>query len=200
MIADAISIPGNDLIPLLGTAALLAVVFFSAGLLIGLLIRSAPAQLVAGILLKSMNAFRRGDMISAGGVTGTVVSLRWLSTTMVLPNNSTLLVPNSDLIGSRIVNHTAKETRRFDIRVGISHSCDLEAAADIIKEAVSMDPRTLKEPPVRIAITESDSEGLALITQAWALAKEYRQVRSDITQSIHRLLAAEGIRMHASSG
>ena len=200
MIADSISMPGGDLIAVLGTAALLAAACFSAGLLVGLLLRSAPAQLVAGILLNRTKPFHRGDMISVGGVTGTVVSIRWHSTEMVLPNNSTLLVPNSDLMGSRIVNHTAKGIRRFDIRVGIAHSCDLEAAADIIKEAVSRDPRTLKEPPLCIAIAESDSEGLALITQAWAPAREYRQIRSDTTRSIHRLLAAEGIHMHGSSG
>ena len=198
MIADSISISGNELTALLGTAALLAAVCFSAGLIVGLLLRAAPAQLAAGFLLKSMKPFRRGDMISVGSETGTVASIRWHSTEIVLPNNATLFVPNSELLGSRIVNHTAKETRRFDIRVGIAHSCDLEAAADIIKEALSSDPRTLKEPPPCVAIAESDLKGLALISQAWAPATEYRQVRSDTTQSIHRLLAAEGIRMHGA--
>jgi len=191
-------IPGRDLAAVLGTGAILAVGCFAAGLLVGLLFRYAPGQLIAGALLKFTRAFRRGDTISAGGATGTVASIRWFSTQLVLPDNTTLLVPNIDLMSSTVINHTANGIRRIDIFFGIAHGSDLEAAADIIKEVMAKDPRILQQPSAGIAITESDAGGVVLIAQPWVSVREYSQVCSDTTLSIHRLFASEGIRRHGN--
>jgi small conductance mechanosensitive channel len=101
-------------------------------------------------------------------------------------------------MGSTIVNHTAQSNRRMDMRFNIAHGGDLEAAADIIKEVLSKDPRVLPTPSTRITIAESKAGCLALVAQPWVSVGNYQQVRSETAAAIRRLLASEGIRLQVT--
>ncbi|BBO70397.1 hypothetical protein DSCA_43270 [Desulfosarcina alkanivorans] len=193
---ELFSSAGNELIAVLGTSVILAMIIFAAGLLVGSLLRSGPGRLVAGIMLKAARPFRLGDIISGGGVTGTVSSISWFNTVLVMPDNATLLVPNVNLMEGTIVNHTAKGTRRIDIMFGIEHGGDIDAAMDIIEEVLSKDPRVLDIPPPRVAVTEYCTCGVVLVAQPWVSAGDCWQVRSETTASIHKLFDAEGVHMH----
>ena len=184
MSVDILSLAGEELMLLLGICAVLAAAGFAAGLFVGLLLRSPRGHVLAGIILKAARPFRRGDQVSVDGSTGTVMTFGWLHTRLALPDNSVLLVANIDLMGSTIVNHTAQSNRRMDMRFNIAHGGDLEAAADIIKEVLSKDPRVLPKPPTRITIAESRSGCLALVAQPWVSIGNYQQVRSETAAAI----------------
>jgi small conductance mechanosensitive channel len=198
MTIEYFSPAGDDLIALLGTSAILAMVIFAAGLLAGLLLRSGPGRLAAGIMLKAVKPFRPGDIISGGGVTGTVASIRLFNTVLVLPDNATLLVPNVTLMESTIVNHSAKGTRRIDLMFGIEYGGDIDAAMDIIEEVLSKDPRVLAAPSPHVAVAEYCTCGVVLVAQPWVSASDCWQVRSETTASVHKLFDAEGVHMHCT--
>jgi small conductance mechanosensitive channel len=198
MPVSLLNLADEKLMTLLGICAVLAVGGFAAGLLAGLLLRFPRGHVLAGIILKATRPFRRGDQVSVDGNTGIVMSFGWLHTRLALPDNSVLFVSSIDLMGSTIVNHTARSNRRMDMRFTIAHGSDLEAAADIIKEVLSKDPRVLPTPPPRIAIAESGAGGLALVAQPWVPVGNYQQVRSETAAAIRRLLASEGIRLQVT--
>ena len=158
---------------LFGISVMIAAAIFAAGLLVGILFRTGSCRFVAGLMLKAVKTFQLGDTISGSGVTGTVASIRWFNTQLVMPDHTTVIVPNISLMGSTIVNHTANGTRRIDIRFGVANGGDIEAAIDIIEEVLLRAPRVLAELSCRIAITGYFADGVILDAQLWVSVADY---------------------------
>ena len=184
-----------ELVTLLGVGIMLAIVIFAAGLFFGLTLKTGLGHLVAGLILKIVKPFQLGDTISLAGSSGTVESVRWFSTVLVMPDNATINVPNIKLMESTIVNQTAKGTRKIEIMFGIEYGQDIDAAQDIIEEVLSKDPRIHADPCPRVAVSKYFSCGVVLVAQAWVSTSGYRQARSEITASVQNLLIAEDVHM-----
>ncbi len=61
------------------------------------------ANLLGGISLQLDNTYRMGDWIEMdGGVTGEVVGIRWRYTALATVNNVTIIIPNAQLMNSRV--------------------------------------------------------------------------------------------------
>ena len=196
MITDFFSATLDNLMALFGISVMIAAAIFAAGLLVGILFRTGTCRFVAGLMLKAVKPFQLGDTISGSGMTGTVASIRWFNTQLVMPDQTTILVPNIDLMGITIVNHTANGTRRIDIRFGVANGGDIEAAIDIIEELLLKDPRVLADPSCRIAITGYCADGVILDVQLWVSVEDYWKARSETMVCVRNMFEAEGIRIN----
>ncbi len=200
MITDFFSATLDNLMALFGISVLIAAAIFAAGLLVGILFRTGTCRFVAGLMLKAVKPFQLGDTISGSGVTGTVASIRWFNTQLVMPDQTTILVPNISLMGNTIVNHTANGTRRIEIRFGVANGGDIEAAIDIIEEVLLKDPRVLAESSCRIAITGYCASGVILNAQLWVSVEDYWKARSETMVCVRSMFEAEGIRINRRLG
>ncbi len=63
-----------------------------------------------------------GDYIEAGGVSGTVQAITVFSTTLVTPDQRTITVPNSGIMGGPITNFSTSPSRRLDMVIGVNYS------------------------------------------------------------------------------
>src|SRR5437762_30535 len=86
-------------------AALTAIIGFAAQATLG--------NLLGGISLQLDNTCRIGDWIEIDGVTGEVVSIRWRYTALATVNNVTIIIPNAELMKSRVT----LLGRRGDLRI-----------------------------------------------------------------------------------
>lgn len=70
---------------------------------IGFAMQATLANLLGGISLQLDNTYRLGDWIEMdGGVTGEVVGIRWRYTALATVNNVTIIIPNAQLMNSRV--------------------------------------------------------------------------------------------------
>lgn len=90
----------------LSSTALIAIVGFAAQATLG--------NLMGGISLQLDNTCRIGDWIEVEGLTGEVVSIRWRYTAIATVNNVTIVIPNAELMKSKVT----LLGRRGDERVG----------------------------------------------------------------------------------
>jgi small-conductance mechanosensitive channel len=90
----------------LSSTALIAIVGFAAQATLG--------NLMGGISLQLDNTCRIGDWIDVEGLTGEVVSIRWRYTAIATVNNVTIVIPNAELMKSKVT----LLGRRGDERVG----------------------------------------------------------------------------------
>ena len=93
-------IPGSDSAAFKGVSVMLGVLFSLGS-------SSVIANVIAGYTMTYRRAFRRGDRIQVGDVTGDVVESRVLVTTLRTPKNELVVVPNSEILGRSIVNYSA---------------------------------------------------------------------------------------------
>jgi small-conductance mechanosensitive channel len=97
-------------IPGAGTDAFKGVSLF-VGVLLSLGSTSAIANLIAGYMMTFRRAFHHGDRIQVGDVTGEVTERRLQVTHLRTPKNEEVIIPNSTLLNSHVVNLSSLAAR-----------------------------------------------------------------------------------------
>ncbi len=97
-------------------------------------------------MLLIFRPFKVGDYVDAGGTAGSVIEIGVFSTTLHLPDNVRIVVPNSGVYGQIIKNFSANENRRNDLVIGISYTDNIGKAIEVIKSCLDGDDRVLKDP------------------------------------------------------
>src|SRR5919108_5350864 len=97
----------------------LVAILGAAGLAIGLALQGLLSNFAAGVLLIVFRPFRVGDLVEAGGTTGTVQEIQILTTVLHTADNLRVVVPNDLITKGKITNYSAYGTRRVDITVGV---------------------------------------------------------------------------------
>jgi small conductance mechanosensitive channel len=174
------------------TASFIAVVG-AAGLAIGLALQGSLANFAAGVLMIIFKPFKADDFIEGAGVAGTVEKIQIFTTQLKTPDNKTIIVPNSKLMGDNITNYTMKGTRRVDFVFGIGYEDDIDKARQVIDRIINEDERVLKEPAPMVAVSELADSSVNFTTRAWTTAGDYWSFYFDTTEKVKKQFDAEGI-------
>jgi small conductance mechanosensitive channel len=165
----------------------------AAGLAVGLALQGSLANFAAGFLMILFRPFKVGDFIEGGGVAGTVEQIHIFTTTIITPDNKTVIVPNAKLTGDNIVNWTVKGTRRVDMVFGIGYGDDIDKAKEVMAEVLSKESRILKDPAPTIAVSELADSSVNFVVRPWVKADDYWSVYFAITENVKKALDAAGI-------
>ena len=99
-----------------------------AGFAVGFAMQNTLSNFAAGGMILGNQPFDIGDEIEVAGVFGIVKRMTLVSTTILTPDNQTLIIPNSTVWGGVIRNRTAQPTRRVDLVFSIDYGDDIEKA------------------------------------------------------------------------
>lgn len=178
---------------LIGTTAFLALIpgmekisnsiLASAGILamaVGLASQEALSNIIGGMFIVFSRPFRVGDIIQVDDVVnGTVAEITLRHTIIRSLENRMILIPNSKINSSTIVNSTIGDQRTCSfIEVGVAYDVDLDKAMTVMREEIMkhpllIDQRTEEEkkngiPQVMIRITNLGDSAITLKAWAWA--------------------------------
>ena len=165
----------------------------AAGLAVGLALQGSLANFAAGFLMIIFRPIRVGDYIEGAGVAGTVEEVGIFTTTLVSPDNKTVIIPNAGLTGGNIVNWTLKGTRRVDLIIGIGYGDDIDKAKQLMKDILAQDDRILKEPAPLVAVVELGDSSVNFVVRPWVKASDYWGVHMETIEKIKKAFDAEGI-------
>ena len=174
------------------TTSLVAIVG-AAGLAVGLSLQSSLSSFAAGVMIIGFRPFKVGDFIEAGGTSGVVEGIQIFSTRLRTGDNKTVIVPNASIIGSNIINYSARDTRRVDMVFGIGYNDDLQKARQILQEILDADDRVLDDPAPVIAVGELADSSVNLIVRPWTSTDDYWQVYWDLNEKVKQRFDEEGI-------
>lgn len=174
------------------TASVIAVLG-AAGLAIGLALQGSLSNLAAGVLLVAFRPFRAGEYVDLGGVAGTVEQVQIFSTTLLTPDNKTIVVPNGKVIGGDIINYTRQTERRVDIIVGVAYNADIDVVKKILGDVIAADGRILHHKGATVRLGEMAASSLNFTTRAWTSTADYWEVYFDLMENFKRQLDAHGI-------
>lgn len=94
-----------------GTKALEGVSVF-VGLMISLGSSSAIANIIAGVMISYMRAFKKGDYVKIGESMGKVTEKGLIVTKMITYKNEEITIPNTQILSSQVTNYTTKARSR----------------------------------------------------------------------------------------
>jgi small-conductance mechanosensitive channel len=155
---------------ILGATALLGTILGAAGIIglaIGFAVKDTVENFIASIMLSIRQPFRPNDLIEIGGDTGKVIRLTSRATILLSPEGNHIRIPNAAVFGSRIVNYSRNDERRFEFDLSIDAAADLGAARQLCQDTVQTLPFVLGEPSALVWIETIDDAGVVLRSTGW---------------------------------
>lgn len=136
-------------IPGSGTTAFQGITIF-LGIILSFGSSSVVSNLLAGLFVIYRRSVNVGDMILVDGQVGAVESITVLETLLRSVKNELISIPNSQLLGSKVINYTRQgETAGILVHtsVGIGYEEPQSKVEAMLLEAVGRTPGLKTEPP-----------------------------------------------------
>jgi small conductance mechanosensitive channel len=165
----------------------------AAGFVVAFALQDSLSNFANGLMILFFKPFDVGDVVDAGGVSGTVQSVSLVSTTIKTFDNKLMVVPNNKVWGDVITNATGVTERRVDMEFGIGYDDDIDRAQAILEEIVGAHPNVLQEPAPTIRMNTLGDSSVNFIVRPWAKTADYWGVFWDITREVKKRFDAEDI-------
>lgn len=174
------------------TAGIVAA-FSSVMLAIALGMQNALSSLTNGILLIFTKPFQAGDYVDIGGTAGTVKEIKLFSVKIVTPDNLTVVIPNSTVLGSVITNYSRMSLRRLDVVVPVSYNADVGKVKALVTEFIQGDARIASLPTPFFRLTEYGASSLNFTLRVWTDPGVFWDVKFDLLEGILKVFQENGI-------
>lgn len=158
----------------------------SMGVGLGLALQGGMANLAGGVLILLLKPFKLGDYLieNSSKLEGTVKKIDMFYTTLLTIDNQTVIIPNSQLTNQTIVNVTAQDKRKLDLRVSISYDDDIRKAKEIVEKLLLEDENVLTDQGYDVFVHELAESGIVIGCRAWTKTDQYWQVRWRMFENI----------------
>jgi potassium-dependent mechanosensitive channel len=122
------------------------------GVGIGFGLQNIFNNFVSGIILLFERPVQAGDIVEVGGVGGEVTHIGMRASTIRTGLGAEVIVPNSSLISSQVINWTRSDNkRRVDLEVRVAYGSDLAMVLGLLQDAAAAHPKILSKPePVAV--------------------------------------------------
>lgn len=156
----------------------------AAGLAIGLSLQGSLSNFASGVLIIIFKPFKLGDYVEAGGQTGVVTEIKIFSIQLLTTDNKEILIPNSSVMNGSITNYTSKETRRVDLKIGVSYDAYLPDVRKLLEDIINNEELVLKNAENQVAVSELGESSVNLVVRAWVKTEDYWTVYFKLTETI----------------
>jgi small-conductance mechanosensitive channel len=143
------------------------------GVGIGFGLQNITNNFVSGIVILIERPVKVGDRIevnttSGEKVNGDVINISARATTIVTNDNIAIIVPNSNLITSAVINWSYNDRRvRFNFVVPVHYDEDPEVVKKILLEVASENEGVLKNPVSDVLLDEFADSSINYILRVW---------------------------------
>lgn len=166
-----------------------------AALAVSLALQNLLSNVTGGLLLLSTKPFTVGDFVEAGGVMGTVSETGVFYTKLNSPDNKVIQIPNSELSQGKIINYSAQETRRLDLKISASYDAPVEQVKSCILRLLGEHPQTLATPEPMVRVNNFGESAIEYAVRVWCANADYWDVYFDVLEGIKAAFDREGIEM-----
>jgi MscS family membrane protein len=166
------------------------------GIAVGFAAKDTLGNMIAGFTILADRPFRPGDRIKlATGEIGDVLEIGTRSTRLKLVDSNLLVVPNTELVNSRVMNFNFPNVfTRGQLDVGVAYGSDIERAKTLVREVIVGQPEVAREPPPFVMLAGFGDS--ALLITAWYHVTDFTTlmtVNDRVRVQTYERLRKEGI-------
>jgi len=176
----------------INTSSLVALLA-SAGLAIGMALSGTLQNFAGGVMIMLFRPFKVGDFIAAQGYEGRVNGIQIFNTTILTPDNKTVILPNGALSTGPVTNYNKETDRRVDWVFSISYGDDYDKAKAVLQRLCDADPRILKEPQVIIELLKMSDSSVDITVRARVKPEDYWAVFFRMNELVYKTFPQEGL-------
>lgn len=178
MAMDVIGIKATSFIAIIG----------AAGLAIGMALQGTLQNFASGVIILLLKPFRVGDYIESGQYKGYVKDIRIFNTIIRPFNGRIIIVPNSQLATSTIINHTDEPKIRLEVVASVAYGTDLTRAKEVLMNVIKNDELILQDPPPSVCVSNLGDSSVDFSMWMWVTVEDYWTVWKRIRENIYNAL------------
>jgi potassium efflux system protein len=162
---------------------------------IGFGLQNIVNNFVSGLILLIERPVKIGDWVVIGDIEGTVKQINVRSTLIETFNHADVIIPNSDLLQTALVNWTHRNRLgRVDIAVGVSYSSNVEKVEQALLACAEEHARILRWPAPQVLFMDFGASSLDFQLRVHIADIEERlAVSSDVRKAVIRVFRAQNI-------
>ena len=166
----------------------LAIVFGALSVGIGFGLQNIVNNFVSGIIILFERPIKEGDWVVINGQEGIVRHIRIRATELETFDNSSVLIPNADILSGNVMNWThGNMNGRIDVRVSVAYGTDLERARDILLAQAKQDPRILENPKPYVWVLCFADSGIDMeLRCVTGQVMSKGSIKSDLMMAVYR--------------
>lgn len=165
----------------------------AAGVTAGLALKDSLSNFASGVIIMFHKPFKVGDFLEIDALTGTVKQIDLMYTTLLTVDNKAILLPNSVVTASKIINYTAEPIRRLDLEFSVSYGTDLALARQVLSETVEQSPFALQEPAPVFGVSGHHDSAVSITAMVWCDAGNFLSLKFDLLERVKNAFDARGI-------
>jgi potassium efflux system protein len=150
---------------------------------------------VSGLIVLAERPIRIGDVVTVGGVSGTVSRIHARATVVIDFDNKEVIIPNKAFITERVVNWTlSNQTTRLLIKVGVAYGSDIALVQRMMLDAVRGNRDVLQDPAPSVYFVTFGDSTLDFEIRAFVDSLDKRlRVQHEINVEVARVLRENGV-------
>lgn len=171
----------------------LVVSLSTIALAVGLALKDSFSNLANGILIIVNKPFRRGDYVSINGVEGKVHNIKLLTVELITFGNVKIVLPNSAVLNSNVINYSALAIRRLDMEFSVAYGSDMDKVESCLRKVAENHPQILKSMKINIYMKSHDSSAITYSLKVWTNNGDYFSVSHSLPRMVYDSFKENGI-------
>ncbi|MBS1935676.1 MAG: mechanosensitive ion channel family protein, partial [Bacteroidetes bacterium] len=170
-----------------------AALIVGAGVAIGSALNGTLGNFAGGVMLLIFKPFKIGDIIEAQGSAGTVIEQSVFNTTLLTPDNKTVILPNGPLSTGVITNFNTHGNLRVDLTMAIAPDMSIDKARAVATEAMLKHSKVLTTPKPEVSVMKVADGMITLAIRPYTTQADYWDVYFGVQELVKNAFDANGI-------
>jgi small-conductance mechanosensitive channel len=166
------------------------------GIGIGFGLQNITNNFISGIIILFERPVKVGDRIEVDELAGNIVNISARATTVITNDNIAVIVPNSDLVSTRVINwsHNNRSVR-LNFPVGVSYKEDPEIIKKLLIEVADANKGVLSNPPPDVLFENFGDSSLDFELRVWTdeYSDKPKVLKSQLYYAIFKKFKEHGI-------
>ncbi|NCN08928.1 MAG: mechanosensitive ion channel [Leptospira sp.] len=169
----------------------------SAALLVGvgLGIQNLFNDYISGLIILFDSTIKVGDIIEVNNLVCEVKEINLRTSLVLTRDDKYLILPNSYLTSTQIINWTHNAiASRFDIKVGVAYSSDINLVKKLLIQSLDNDNRILKNPNPFVRMLDHGESALEFGLYFWTNdVFRVENIKSEIREKLTQAFRANSV-------
>jgi len=179
IVAESVGIETASLVALLSVASLA----------LSLSVQNILTNVFSGVTILMSQPFKVGQFVEIAGVSGTVSAISIMRTTLETPDHKEILIPNSEITATKIINYSSEPLRRVDLYFSASYDAPTALVKQALMEAIAADERILTDPAPFVGLNAYNANDIQYVTRSWCESADYWGVYFDLNERVREVFA-----------
>jgi small conductance mechanosensitive channel len=137
------------------------------GIAVGFAAQETIANMIAGFLIFWDRPFKVGDFVTTEGRYGEVREITMRTTRIRTMENTYVVIPNKEIIGETLVNHSLYGEVRVNVPIGIAYRERVTDARRVLLPVAQEVPGVLRSPAPEVVVHGLGSSSVDLEVRVW---------------------------------